>query len=36
QRYYSPDPFYDLTPSIEMSPTPAPGFRFFAQASYRF
>ncbi len=34
QRYWTADPFYDLTPSIEMTPTPAPGFNFFASASY--
>jgi outer membrane receptor protein involved in Fe transport len=36
QRYYYVDPFYDLTPSVELWPTPAPGFSFFAQASYHF
>jgi outer membrane receptor protein involved in Fe transport len=36
QRYYYPDPFYDLTPSVEYQPNPAPGFNFFAQASYHF
>jgi outer membrane receptor protein involved in Fe transport len=36
QRYYYPDPFYDLTPSVELQPNPAPGFSFFAQASYHF
>jgi outer membrane receptor protein involved in Fe transport len=36
QRYYSPDPFYDLTPSQELSPTPAPGFSFFSRVTYRF
>jgi outer membrane receptor protein involved in Fe transport len=35
QRYYYPDPFYDLTPSIEMTPVPAPGFSFFASVTYR-
>jgi iron complex outermembrane receptor protein len=34
QRYWVSDPFYDLTPSIEMTPTPAPGYNFFASASY--
>jgi hypothetical protein len=34
QRAYSPDPFYDLTPSIEMTPTPYPGFNFFASVTY--
>lgn len=36
QRYWSPDPFYDLTPSQELSPTPAPGFSFYSQLSWRF
>jgi outer membrane receptor protein involved in Fe transport len=36
QRYYYPDVFYDLTPSVELQPTPAPGFNFFAHASYHF
>jgi outer membrane receptor protein involved in Fe transport len=36
QRYYAVDPFYDLTPSVELQPNPAPGFSFFAQASYHF
>lgn len=35
QRYYMPDPFYDLVPSVELTPTPAPGFNFFASLSYR-
>jgi iron complex outermembrane receptor protein len=35
QRYYLPDAFYDLTPSIEMTPIPAPGFNFFASVTYR-
>jgi len=35
QRYWYYDPFSDITPSIEMTPTPAPGFSFFASASYR-
>ena len=26
-----PDPFYDLAPTIEVSPTPAPGWSFFFQ-----
>ena len=34
QRFWTADPFYDLTPSIEMTPTPAPGFNFFASVSY--
>jgi outer membrane receptor protein involved in Fe transport len=36
QHYYYPDNFYDLTPTIEINPTPAPGFSFFARAGYRF
>jgi outer membrane receptor protein involved in Fe transport len=36
QHYYYPDPYYDLAPTIELAPTPAPGFNFFASASYRF
>jgi outer membrane receptor protein involved in Fe transport len=36
QRYYYPDFFYDITPTVEMNPTPAPGFNFFANASYHF
>ena len=36
QRYYSIDPFYDLTPTVELTPTPLPGFNFFASLSYRF
>jgi outer membrane receptor protein involved in Fe transport len=36
QRYYYIDPFYDLTPSVEIQANPAPGFSFFAQASYHF
>ncbi|MGZ3438183.1 MAG: TonB-dependent receptor plug domain-containing protein [Polyangia bacterium] len=36
QHYYHPDPFYDLAPTVEQTPTPAPGFSFFASASYRF
>jgi iron complex outermembrane receptor protein len=34
QHYYYPDIFNDLTPTVEMSPTPAPGFNFFASISY--
>ena len=33
QHYYYPDNFYDLTPTVEMTPTPAPGFNFFASVS---
>jgi hypothetical protein len=36
QRYWVMDPFYDLTPSGEQSPTPAAGFSFFASARYRY
>jgi outer membrane receptor protein involved in Fe transport len=36
QRYWYPDVFYDLTPSIEVSPTPAPGFNFFGRLAYHF
>jgi len=31
QRYYYPDPFYDLAPTEEISATPAPGWSFFFQ-----
>lgn len=31
QKYYYPDPFYDLAPTLEVSPTPAPGWSFFFQ-----
>lgn len=31
QRYSYPDPFYDLAPTEEISPTPAPGWSFFFQ-----
>jgi outer membrane receptor protein involved in Fe transport len=31
QRYFFPDPFYDLAPTVEISPTPAPGWSFFFQ-----
>ncbi len=31
QHYYHPDVFYDLTPTLETSPTPAPGYSFFLQ-----
>ncbi|MCA1662752.1 MAG: TonB-dependent receptor [Myxococcales bacterium] len=36
QRYYYPDNFNDLTPTVEIQPHPAPGFNFFASASYHF
>jgi outer membrane receptor protein involved in Fe transport len=35
QRYYMADAFYDLTPSTEMTPSPAPGFSFFGNISWR-
>ena len=35
QRYWYPDSFYDLTPQHEITPTPAPGFSFFARATVR-
>lgn len=31
QTYYYPDPFYDLAPTLEVSPTPAPGWSTFFQ-----
>ncbi|HZS38190.1 MAG TPA: TonB-dependent receptor [Polyangia bacterium] len=34
QRYYYPDEFYDLTPSTEMTPTPAPGFSGLVSVTY--
>jgi len=34
QRFWWPDTFNDLTPATEPSPTPAPGFSFFASISY--
>lgn len=36
QHYYYPDGFYDLTPTMEMTPLPAPGFNFFGSVSYRY
>lgn len=35
QRYYYPDGFYDLTPTIDTQPTPAPGFSMFVSLIYR-
>ena len=35
QHYYQPDIFYDQAPTIEMRPTPAPGFSFFSSLTYR-
>ncbi len=34
QRFWWPDTFNDITPSTEMTPTPAQGFSFFAAISY--
>jgi outer membrane receptor protein involved in Fe transport len=31
QRYFYPDPFYDLAPTVEVTPTPAPGWSMFFQ-----
>jgi len=36
QRYWYPDFFYDLTPTVEVAPNPAPGFNFFASVNYHF
>jgi hypothetical protein len=37
QHYYYPDPFYDLTPTVELWPNPSPAaFSFFANLSYHF
>jgi outer membrane receptor protein involved in Fe transport len=36
QHYWFPDNFNDLTPTLENTPNPAPGFNFFARASYHF
>jgi outer membrane receptor protein involved in Fe transport len=36
QRFYFVDFFNDLTPSVEQQANPAPGFNFFASASYHF
>jgi outer membrane receptor protein involved in Fe transport len=36
QHWYYTDNFTDLTPTIEMTPNPAPGFNFFATLSYHF
>jgi outer membrane receptor protein involved in Fe transport len=35
QHFYYPDPFSDLAPTVEVKPTPAPGFSFFASLTYR-
>jgi outer membrane receptor protein involved in Fe transport len=34
QQFWWPDFFNDLTPTTEMTPTPAPGFNFFASVGY--
>jgi outer membrane receptor protein involved in Fe transport len=34
QRYYWPDYFYDITPTVETTPTPAPGFNFYGSITY--
>jgi iron complex outermembrane receptor protein len=34
QHYYRPDAFYDVTPSVEQTPLPAPGFNFFTSIAY--
>ena len=31
QRYFYPDPFYDLAPTLEVTPTPAPAWSTFFQ-----
>jgi iron complex outermembrane receptor protein len=36
QHYYLPDGFYDLTPTVETTPNPAPGFNFRGTVSYHF
>jgi outer membrane receptor protein involved in Fe transport len=36
QRYWVADPFYDLTPSAEQTPSPAAGFSCFVAARGRF
>jgi outer membrane receptor protein involved in Fe transport len=36
QHYYYPDNFYDLTPTVETTPNPAPGFNFWGNVSYHF
>jgi outer membrane receptor protein involved in Fe transport len=36
QHWYFTDNFNDLTPTIEMTPNPAPGFNFFGNVSYHF
>jgi outer membrane receptor protein involved in Fe transport len=34
QHYYRPDVFYDITPSVEQTPIPAPGINFFTSIAY--
>jgi outer membrane receptor protein involved in Fe transport len=36
QHFWYPDIFYDQTPTVEITPTPAQGFNFFANLSYHF
>ncbi|HEY2743567.1 MAG TPA: TonB-dependent receptor plug domain-containing protein [Polyangia bacterium] len=36
QHFYYTDNFADLTPTVEITPLPAPGFNFFANLSYHF
>lgn len=36
QRIYSTDAFYDLTPSVELTPGVLPGFNFFTSVTYRY
>jgi iron complex outermembrane receptor protein len=36
QRYWLPDNFGDLTPTVETWPNPAPGFNFWGNVSYHF
>jgi outer membrane receptor protein involved in Fe transport len=34
QRFWYPDYFYDITPTVEQTPTPAPGLNFFGSITY--
>jgi outer membrane receptor protein involved in Fe transport len=34
QRYYWPDYFYDITPTVETIPTQAPGLNFYGSITY--
>ncbi len=36
QHWYYTDNFSDFTPTVEMTPNPAPGFNFYASVSYHF